>query len=191
MTKLEYLQSVLPEPFWKAIIQNAIHEDGESHQLASPATIKSMVVTPLFTWRKTPEGHDFWRDVSRSLCGECPLPQPHLSWSIQDAPQPISGHNGLETPNQGQPQTTKAMLHKYADKPVATPTLVNGQDVTDLSDREILNQIKARKKSVEEIVATGATGAYVDHFRTQEGIAVEALLKELNSRTPQAAAVQA
>ena len=83
------------------------------------------------------------------------------------------------------------MLHKYADKPVATPTLVNGQDVTDLSDREILNQIKARKKSVEEIVATGATGAYVDHFRTQEGIAVEALLKELNSRTPQAAAVQA
>lgn len=83
------------------------------------------------------------------------------------------------------------MLHKYADKPVATPTLVNGQDVTDLSDREILNQIKARKKSVEEIVATGATGAYVDHIRAQEGLAIDALLKELNSRAPQAAAAPA
>ena len=80
------------------------------------------------------------------------------------------------------------MLNKYADKPVATPTLVNGQDVTDLTDREILHQIKARKKSVEEIVATGATGAYLDNFTAQEGLAIAALLKELNSRAPQVAA---
>jgi len=206
MTKLEYLQELLPPAFIEAIIRNVENQNKAPqliHQYERGSPLYNM-----FTWRLTDEGFPFWKEVSdainstqhKKLCAElCP----HPSWSAQDAPQkgatylngkllpPLSGHNGLETPNQGQPQTTTTMLHKYADKPVATPTLVNGQDVTDLSDREILNQIKARKKSVEEIVATGATGAYVDHIRAQEGLAIDALLKELNSRAPQAAAAPA
>jgi hypothetical protein len=202
MTNLEYLNQLLPPAFIQAVIRN-VDKQNKSSRLIH-AHINGSPIIKLFEWDSTEEGHGFWMGVYSATClldkKPCAELKPHPSWNAQNSLQKgatylngkllpqLSGHNGLETPNQGQPQTNKNMLHKYADKPVATPTLVNGQDVTDLSDREILNQIKARKKSIEEIVATGATGAYVDHFRTQEGIAIEALLKELNSRAPQAAA---
>jgi hypothetical protein len=183
------LKEILPDLFYKAVIRNMKDQK-------RPMNLRGLDSIDLaFKWRGTPEGDEFWNDVDnqvlsvQKLGGSFDMP-PHHSWTtcVDASSAPLSGHNGLETPNDGHKPQTTTMLHKYADKPVATPTLVNGQDVTDLSDREILNQIKARKKSVEEIVATGATGAYVDHIRAQEGLAIDALLKELNSRAPQVAA---
>lgn len=197
MKSLHYLRTILPQPHYEAVVRNIKTQNPEKLDFWSNVSERKDPIVAMFNWENTPEGDFFWRDVHmatisidpfRKSIEPFPIP-PHKSWPTQEAP--LSGHPGPETPMTGTNNKTTTMLHKYADKPVATPTLVNGQDVTDLSDREILNQIKARKKSVEEIIATGAVGAYVDHFRTQEGIAIEALLKELNSRAPQAAVAPA
>ena len=102
----------------------------------------------------------------------------------------ISNHKGKKKA-QLRAQKKKTMYTKYESEAVTNLTLVHGQDVSELKDREIISQIKAHKKIISDLSEAGLTGAYLVTKSKENEEAIKALQAELNSRVPATACAEA
>ena len=118
------------------------------------------------------------------------LKNPESEFKIMKYFNQFQRHSDEENALVGQEQTNTTMrLDKYADQTVATVTLVEGQDVTDLTPSSIIAQIKARKKAVRELTEAGITGAYIEREKAEHEKAIIVLLDTLNGSVPTSASV--
>lgn len=66
-------------------------------------------------------------------------------------------------------------MPNYSNIPVATPTLVYGQDVADMNDREIIRQIEGLKATKKKNDDVGVESVYL----RQENAKIDSALKVL------------
>lgn len=77
------------------------------------------------------------------------------------------------------PQQTPTM--NYSDKPVATPTLVFGTDVADMSAEQCISAIQGNNKSIKTYEETGISSPYIVEKINGLKAANEVLVKRLDS----------
>lgn len=179
MTLIEKMRAKLPEKYVEAAIANTPTTDQISlyNERAD--------FSGLFLWEETAEGHAFWAKVHEYLTYDKPLPPfPH------HRSKQLSEHSAPETAHVGTNQQTNnnTMFEKYVDKGFVSVDLVDGRDVSDLSDADLISKIKSRQKAVKDLTDTGLTGPYFDQQKAKHDEVVAKLLAALNGRAAAPAA---
>jgi len=145
------------------------------------------------SWKRTSQGREFWEKVHGIIMKDFDTPELLLeklnALRAKLSPsQPPPKEESLENKTE---KTDKMKLDKYANQTVATVTLVEGVDISDLSPTSIIAQIKAHKRAVKDLEEAGISGAYLNCEAAKHNLAVTTLQAELNSRVSTCAAAPA
>lgn len=73
-------------------------------------------------------------------------------------------------------------MDKYRNTPVAKPTLVYGKDVSELTQGEIINQIKACQDAQQSLAALNVNSTAIRIQQSQYNQAIDALVAAMDSR---------
>lgn len=166
-------------PYWaytKFVAECCKQNTWEPLNQAYPNMIDGML-----KWDKTDNG-DLWNEINEIIIDNFDTPK-LIQAEINDIRDKFS-------PSKPQPkeessenkETNKMKLDKYANQTVATVTLVEGVDISDLSPSSIIAQIKAHKRAVKDLEEAGISGAYLNRESAKHNLAISTLQTELNSR---------
>ena len=175
-------------PYWAYTqLVNECHKQKtwEPHNEACPDMIEGMLY-----WDET-NNHHLWCEINEIIRDNFDTPK-LIQCKINDIRDKFS-------PSKTQPkeeslenkETNKMKLDKYVNQTVATVTLVEGVDISDLSPSSIIAQIKANKRAIKDLEEAGISGAYFTQEKTKHELAVSTLQAELNSRASAPAPAEA
>jgi hypothetical protein len=154
----EWLRT-LKHPYQIKAINNCIKQKGIK-KLADQAYDIEEAIDAAMKWDETPEGCGYWERVYCS-------PNSHTISAEGNKPEALT-----PTPN---------TMSKYAEMPVATPTLVFGTDVTDMTPTGLIATISANNKQIESLHETGIESPYITQQMAGLKAANAALVAELNT----------
>lgn len=118
-------------------------------------------------WDETPQGYDYWE---RIYCDT----GSHTISAEGNKPEALT-----PTPN---------TMSKYAAMPVATPTLVFGTDVTDMTPPGLIATISANNKQIKDLEETEIESPYITQQIAGLKAANDALVAQLDTHADSMAA---
>jgi hypothetical protein len=148
----------LPEPIKTKALLN-IDRQRRGKWVGHECRDLSEAINMAFFWDKTPEGHFYWLQIAEGQFSD-------------------KGSSEPESPTQ---TPTNTDMSKYADIPVATPTLVFGTDVSDLKPCACIATIKANNAQIKELTETGIESPYITKQIAGLNAANAALVAQLDS----------
>lgn len=136
-----------------------VEEQGRCDYMKQPCSNLLEAIDTAFLWVRSPESLNYWLEIAFGQ---------------------FSDEGSCESESQTQTPTNTDMS-KYADIPVATPTLVFGTDVSDLKPAACIASIKANNAQIKELTDTGIESPYITRQIAGLQAANTALVAQLDS----------
>lgn len=170
LSPVRELLETLPPGYRERALWNMEHVE-PFHNNEPKATLYEALARG-FVWEKTKEGYDFWRDVKQHYYTDFKTPLPPLP---EGSPHDVEDSHATATTNNTTP------MPDYTSTPVATPTLVYGEDVAGMTEARCMQIIKALKAEAKDLAELGVESATVTKRIEERNAAIAAVLVRLDS----------